>query len=921
MTPRRRTRSDKGCPIAPHADRATPESATREISAALADAVVALGNGFLTHPHNAALRASLRACELSDRAYRDQLAWIAYRLLFVFIADDRGLLCQPDAEDGTQLRPIPARCLRSLAAGEPDPDASDLWDGFGRLASVLATPDRASDVTSRGEPSRLWDGASTPDLPGQPHPGGGRAVRLRNNDLLRAVRALEPVVSQANGQINGTAVLGLIYERLLELEPVVDVDACSFAWRSVGASGRRVRGSFYTPPELVEHVLDTALEPVVADRLSAAASPTERERAILGITVCDPAAGAGHFLIGAARRLATHLERTRSERDGGGAPGSPAAVRDVIANCLFGVDIDPIAATIGAVRLWLEAADPRTPLASLDHRVRVGDALLGATPEVLARGIPDDAFTARGGDAKPVASYYRRRNRAERSEGRHAVADGSHTKLVADAWCAAFAWRLHDTDRPDAIEGSPGAWDAITEGTLRALERDPETIPAWMRDEIERIASDRQFFHWHLEFPEVFAGPDSESGFDVVIGNPPFLNQLESATATARISAAIIAATTGGIAKGYADQSSAFLLLAARLTRPGGRVAMIQPQSLLAAKDARPVRTAVLERGALTHLWIATEQVFEGASVFTCAPTIHLGGPRRGALARTSTIERKPIGGVEIDCDALRKEETWAHLAAAAFGVPEFEHHAAGTVGDLADATADFRDQYYGLEGFLVESDALDHHTDDVDARYPPIVTTGLIDLARCDWSRRPARLLKRGWDAPRIDRARMRAEGALSEWIDRRLVPKIILATQTKVIEVYVDEPGRLVPSLPLITVQPRSRADLWRVAVALASPVGAALALRRYAGAGLTAQAIKLSAKQALALPIPANASAWDAAADLLRRAHATDRPEHPPEVLESFARASIDAFGVPRADAGPLFDWWAARLGIGDNAATRA
>ncbi len=439
----------------------------------------------------------------------------------------------------------------------------------------------------------------------------------------------------------------------------------------------------------------------------------------------------------------------------------------------------------------------------------------------------------------------------------------------ADAWCAAFF-------RERGEEGS----DA-------------------------RIASDLGFFHWPIEFPTL------RDGFDVIAGNPPFLNQLQTATASSRAVAALLEARSAGVLRRYADTAAAFLLLAVELARPGGRVCLVQPQSLLATEDAAPVRRALLARASLESLWVSNAHVFESAGVFTCAPTLRIAGPRVTRLALSTGADFGPSGPIELDNDVLASSPTWAHLAADAAGVPSITITGGPDLSTVAFATADFRDQYYGLEGCLIEDAALDPAARD-DAAYPPVITTGMIDLAQSRWGRDHARIHKQRWEAPRVDRAALRATTTLGPWLAARLVPKIILATQTRIIEVFVDEDGRYAPCVPLITVTPKDSARLWHIAAALASPVAAAIALRRYAGAALSAGAIKLSAKQAMTLPLPADEEAWDEAALRLRAAHAATDPAARRGELLLYARAACRATTLPEESATGLLAWWTSRLG---------
>lgn len=223
--------------------------------------------------------------------------------------------------------------------------------------------------------------------------------------------------------------------------------------------------------------------------------------------------------------------------------------------------------------------------------------------------------------------------------------------------------------------------------------------------------------------------------------------------------------------------------------------------------------------------------------------------------------------------------------------------------GWLADFT-----EYYRLEGFVIETRDADPAAP---IEYPPLITTGLVDLASCTWGTQTTRIFKQKWAAPCIDRRRMYRDGTLGPWVDKRRVPKIVMATQTRVLEVIVDEPGRFVASIPLITITSSDTNRLWHLAAVLASPVICALALRKFAGAALNADAIKLSAKQVLQLPLPPESADWDVAAQHFREA--TEATEEPARLhaLRAMAEATVRAFQVPAEQHEPLMAWWWARL----------
>jgi hypothetical protein len=379
-----------------------------------------------------------------------------------------------------------------------------------------------------------------------------------------------------------------------------------------------------------------------------------------------------------------------------------------------------------------------------------------------------------------------------------------------------------------------------------------------------------------------------------------------------RGAAALLRHKLDGLVRAYTDLSAAFLYVSTRLCSPGGRVALVQPRSFLVAKDARAIREGVLRAASLTDLWVSNDREFEGVSAFTCAPTLQVSGPRVLQLRRSMGSSFEPLAAVAIDCDDLARAETWGHLAAAARGIPEVALVAGREVADYAVATADFRDQYYGLEGFLVEdADLSPAQRADFDA-FPPLVTTGLIDLATCAWGRSRTRVLKASWRAPRIDRLRMERDGELGDWISARLVPKLILATQTKVIEVFADPDGRYVPSLPLVSVMPRDPSMLWRLGAGIASPVCTAVGLYKYGGAALTVDALKLSASQVCHLPMPGpDSPQLERAAQFFQAASDTDEEPARLMALRAMGEAALRAIDLDSARRDELMVWWWARL----------
>jgi hypothetical protein len=342
--------------------------------------------------------------------------------------------------------------------------------------------------------------------------------------------------------------MGSIYESLLELHPELNADAYTFILKTYAGSERKTTGSHYTHRSLIRCLLDSALEPLLIEAMK----KPEPEKALLALKVADLACGSGHFLIAASHRIAKYLAIVRT---GEGEPPVNVlreALRDVVANCIYGVDINPLAVELCKVSLWLESLDPRKPLGFLDHRIKCGNSIIGATPELLAKGIPDDAFKPIEGDDPVVATSIRRKNRGERqgqadlftiSEDRSdwreaAAAYATWTSLpednieqvaekarqyetlvdssviryqheLADLWTAAFFWPL-TTETYDTVP---------TQDKFRHLRDGAYTLDRKTAEQVKVLAKEHRFFHWHLEFPEVFM---KRQGFDCNLGNPPW---------------------------------------------------------------------------------------------------------------------------------------------------------------------------------------------------------------------------------------------------------------------------------------------------------------------------------------------------------------------------------------------------------------
>ena len=399
---------------------------------------------------------------------------------------------------------------------------------------------------------------------------------------------------------------------------------------------------------------------------------------------------------------------------------------------------------------------------------------------------------------------------------------------------------------------------------------------------------------WNDVFPQVFA--TQESGFDAVVGNPPFLSQLQSETVLDASLADALSNRYGSSLSKMTNPASIFLLGASELVAEGGVLTMIQPVSFLATRESAEIRSILARKMSLTDVWIGGSKVFD-AAVEVVAVTLVREKPK-GITRISSSRTFEAIAEVRSPSP---EDSTWSRLLAQAKGVPICSVNSTGVVGDLASATADFRDQYYGLVGAVKEAEETQGGL-----RTMKLATVGLIDLGEFLWGSRSTRFAKEKFQRPVVDTSVLTP--VLQVWATQRSRPKVIVSNQTRVIEAYVDDVGDVLPSVPLLTVD--SPADeLWKVAAAIASPVASAVAAERHLGAGMSADVIKLSAKDLLNLPLPSKSDEWEQGARIFRQIHECSETVVRRELTQEFGKIMCVAYAV----SDEIFHWWWRRLSL--------
>lgn len=524
-------------------------------------ALIELGQGFIEHHANGALRQALTDGKLGRQAYFEELLRLVYRLIFLFAAEDRELLHAPAAPqaatkayaEGYSLARLRERCMRRTAWDRH----GDAWEGLKATFAALVEGEARLGLPALGG---LFASDQLANL---------TACKIDNRRLLAAMWRLAWMrpdghpLTRVNWRDMETEELGSVYESLLELTPIASADTRTFTFAEgdeTRGNARKVSGSYYTPDSLVQALLDESLNPLIEETVAGKDDQAAIE-ALLNLRIIDPACGSGHFLLAAARRLASRIARLSS-------PGTPSEadyrhwLREVARRCLFGVDRNPMAIELAKVALWIETVEPGKPLSFLDAHLRCGDSLLGVYDlKALEIGIPDDAYKPLTGDDKAAASAWKKLNKQARERDDKTI-EMAFAKVSGELAGTAQKVEAQGEDDLAGVEAKRKAFEALVKGESywrvktacdlyvaafllpkvnapRATDKDGGITVPTTTEVREKLAGRKtvsnleeaaiaaataaRAFHWPLEFPHVFFPSERrKTGFDLIVGNPPW---------------------------------------------------------------------------------------------------------------------------------------------------------------------------------------------------------------------------------------------------------------------------------------------------------------------------------------------------------------------------------------------------------------
>ena len=506
------------------------------------DALLHIAQGFLDYPPN-----RLRTDEESLANIYYYSLILLYRLLFILYAEARELL--PVRESRQYRESYSLHAVKQTVANDLNfgrkllPDSAVLWPCLKQLFDFINHGKLPLNIATFN--------------------GGLFDPKLHNflEDYAVGDAHLQQAIDKL-ARVDGEFVdyrdlsvrhMGTIYEGLLEfqLRPMDQQQAGPWTIELLNDKGeRRISGSYYTPEPIVNYIVEHTVEPLLWQAVAGKTTDGEIAEAVLSLNILDPAMGSGHFLVETTEFIARFLVDYGIVPEGKRPEEADLAYwkRRVAQSCVYGVDLNPLAVELAKLSLWLITVAKDRPLSFLDHHLRPGNSLLGARLDNVRQN---------GVRIKKT----RAQQRAENAEanGQISLFDDSaftqRVKLAVDnMWLieeneAGTISDVKDQERMYAdlriqfIEKYSRLLNLVTAShfgltiddahwkalVAYATGNNLAAFPAFdkLLNEAVAIAGREHFFHWELEFPEVFFDRfgrrlGSPGGFDAVIGNPPW---------------------------------------------------------------------------------------------------------------------------------------------------------------------------------------------------------------------------------------------------------------------------------------------------------------------------------------------------------------------------------------------------------------
>lgn len=557
---------------------------------------------------NERLRNEVNNKFLSLADFNKELIHFIYRLLFLFIIEDRKLIFDRNDKDQTNSEDVAyyesiyyqyyaVSNLRHKSEIDylRNPDHNDLWQGLMDTFKLFESGSFGKSLGIAPLGGVLFGSDTLKYL---------KQCNITNEQLLEAFSSLDEFYDDKGNKvrINYSSLdveeFGSVYEGILEMRPYLNADnTVSY----VNGLDRKTTASYYTRPDLVQALIKTTLEPAIQERLKEHKGNVDAQiKSLLSMRVCDPACGSGHFVLAMARTLAWHICSLRTGEDNPASSDYRHTLHEVIANCVYAVDLNHDAVELCKVVLWIEGYCAGKPLSFLDHHIRCGNSVLGLgfDFDMLLKGVPNDAFNVNSKNKalkkelnqanKDALKYFVESSlnkdlspleQAQQFSLFQKESDKFNINEVVEQLGALFAKlsdlpgdteeqelakqenlnKLKSSDKMQALYHAANIYtyayfkefndndlisitqpSTMSEYSITISPNIPYTATVYQAldqlkeghshtklnqalvEQATQAAQDYHFFHWALEFPDIYA----QGGFDVVCANPPW-NKLQ----------------------------------------------------------------------------------------------------------------------------------------------------------------------------------------------------------------------------------------------------------------------------------------------------------------------------------------------------------------------------------------------------------
>ena len=413
--------------------------------------------------------------------------------------------------------------------------------------------------------------------------------------------------------------LGSIYERLLEFHLTVkDKKIADLP----SPKDRKSSGSYYTPQYIVDYIVTNSIGPIVDKIITEIPSKSEQIEKILSLNILDPAMGSGHFLVGATEYLAKRICEIEDKQTS--LQDYIERKRDVVRRCIYGVDLNPLAVDLASLSLWLETLSSEKPLSFLSAHLKVGNSLVGCKIEEIFEKQTTFIESEKGRSQfiKNVKDFFMFENLKDDTSNAVKTKTEKYESMLSKGTIYYDLKFLLDSKLSESFGIKV---PALGDYRSKVGENSIDFYTYDVGPKIKELSEKHKYFHWELEFPDIFfdekGNKKPKSGFDVIIGNPPYLN-IQGVTAnyiqlTEFFKTKYLAAT-----ERY-DLYVLFIEKATQLLKKEGYLIFILPHKFINSSFGKGIRKFLTENKLLNKLLIfGHNYVFKDSTTYTGILTI-----------------------------------------------------------------------------------------------------------------------------------------------------------------------------------------------------------------------------------------------------------------------------------------------------------